>query len=76
MSRVLRGESRLELSFLVENEVLTEIGVESHNKRTGAGRGCLTKTERDRVWLALPEWLQEKLMAEAIGNSEPCEEES
>ena len=69
-----RGAANLELSFLFESETLTEVGVENYTKATikfAHEGGCaLTKTERDAVWLALPEWLQEKLMDEAARNQE------
>lgn len=68
-----RGIATLELSFLVDNGVLSEVGVENFTKspRFAPVGGCaLTKSERDAVWLALPEWLQEKLLDEAAGNQE------
>lgn len=70
-----RGSATLELSFLVEDERLTEIGVEGYTRSKTAfanvGGCALTKTERDAIWCALPEWLQEKLLDEAAENAEP-----
>lgn len=71
----LRGSATLELSFLVEDERLTEIGVENFTRGkvsfANVGGSALTKQERDAIWCALPEWLQEKLMDDAAENAEP-----
>jgi hypothetical protein len=71
---VKRGTANLELSFLFESETLTEVGVENYTrgsvKFANVGGCALSKSERDAVWLALPEWLQERLMDEATGNQE------
>lgn len=69
---MLRGTASLELSFVVDDEVLSEIGVENHSRTKLGGIGaCLSRQERDAIWCALPEWLQEKLLDEAAGNAEP-----
>lgn len=75
------GEAHLELSFIFGStgrgdEVLQEVGVENHQRSTmtpGIG-SSLTKQERDAIWCALPEWLQEKLVAQA--NEDAAEDEA
>jgi hypothetical protein len=64
-----RGTATLELSFLVENDRVEEVGVESPLRFAHSVGHALTKTERDAIWLALPEWLQEKLLDEAAENA-------
>jgi hypothetical protein len=75
-----RGTANLELSFLVESERVVEVGVESHVrgkiKFAGVGGCALSRQERDAVWCALPEWLQEKLLDEAAENAEPVEDDN
>lgn len=71
MAKMTRGSANLELSFLIENDVLTEIGVESPIRLGSVCGRALTKSERDAVWLALPEWLQERLMNDAAEDAEP-----
>jgi hypothetical protein len=74
-----RGSATLELSFLVESDRVEEIGVENFTRgpvKFAHVSGCaLSRAERDAVWLALPEWLQEKLLDEAAGNAEPVDDE-
>jgi hypothetical protein len=74
-----RGTANLELSFLVESERVEEIGVENYTRGkvrfAGVGGCALNKAERDAVWLALPEWLQEKLLDEAAENAEPVDDD-
>lgn len=75
------GEAHLELSFIFGStgrgdEVLQEVGVENHQRSTmtpGVG-SSLTKQERDAIWCALPEWLQEKLVAQANEDAAPDED--
>jgi len=73
-----RGTATLELSFLVESDRLVEVGVECRSKaRFASAGGCaLTKSERDAIWVALPEWLQEQLMNEAAEDAEPVGEDA
>lgn len=75
-----RGCANLELSFLVESERIVEVGVDNYTrgkiKFANEGGCALTRTERDAIWCALPEWLQEKLLNEATENAEPVEEAS
>lgn len=75
-----RGSATLELSFLVESERVEEIGVENFKrgsaKFAGVGGCALTRSERDAVWCALPEWLQEKLLNEAAENAELVDDDS
>lgn len=74
------GEAHLELSFIFGStgrgdEVLQEVGVENHQRSTmtpGLG-SALTRQERDAIWSALPEWLQDKLVAQA--NEDMAEDE-
>jgi len=69
---MMRGISKLELSFVVDDDVLSEVGVENYSRTKLGGVGeCLSRQERDAIWCALPEWLQEKLLDEAAGNAEP-----
>jgi hypothetical protein len=65
-----RGTATLELSFLVENDRVEEVGVESPPRFASSVGHALTRAERDAVWRALPEWLQEKLLDEAGENAE------
>lgn len=70
---MMRGTANLELSFVVDDDVLSEVGVENYSRTKftpGVGE-CLSRQERDAIWCALPEWLQEKLLDEAAGNAEP-----
>lgn len=60
---MMRGTSVLELSFLVEDEHLREVAVESC-------RMPLTRAEERAIWAALPKRLQEKLLDEAAENAE------
>lgn len=74
-----RGTATLELSFLVESDRLVEVGVEGRSKSAvsaSAGGCALTKAERDAIWVALPEWLQEQLMNEAAADAEPVSEDA
>jgi hypothetical protein len=72
---VTRSTANLELSFLFEGhgEVLQEIGIEGMSRGPRfPNEGCaLSREDRDRVWCALPEWLQERLMADAETLYEP-----
>lgn len=75
------GSAFLELSFIFGStgrgdEVLQEVGVENHQRSTMTpGLGCsLSRQERDAIWAALPEWLQEKLVAQA--NEDMSEDEA
>lgn len=74
------GEAFLELSFIFGStgrgdEVLQEVGVENfdRSKMTPGIGTALSRQERDAIWCALPEWLQEKLVARA--NEDMAEDE-
>lgn len=75
------GEAHLELSFIFGStgrgdEVLQEVAVDNFAKSkvfTTPMGTSLTKQERDAIWCALPEWLQEKLVAQANEDAEPDE---
>ena len=75
------GKGYLELEFIFGStgrgdEVLQEVGVENHQRSTmtpGLG-DHLSQQERDAIWCALPEWLQEKLVAQA--NEDMAEDEA
>lgn len=76
------GEAHLELSFIFGStgrgdEVLQEVAVDNFAKSkvfTTPMGTSLTKQERDAIWCALPEWLQEKLVAQANEDAEPDED--
>jgi hypothetical protein len=73
----MRATASLELSFLFESDTLQEVGVEGKNAdRFYPNRGCaLSSEDRDRVWCALPGWLQERLLADAVELYEPVSDD-